>query len=594
MGEIQCQRCPIPSGWPQLTDEQWKRLAPLLPQGTGRHAGETRRQVNGMLYALESGCPWRLLPRQFGTPDAVEKRFRRWAANGVFRSAYATLYPADELSRGRTIIIDGSYAKAHPDAMGARLVQSVPDCSSSCLHQCPRLRPWDCPATEAIGNTDGGLNTNIVIAVNRNGQLVDWILLPGNAPESTAMELLLAGLRPALVVADAIHDNDEIREMLKQRNIDAAIANLPQRNPPYPRHPAIRSQHVADNYFAELKEFRRVATRYEKTAVSFDAVIALAVLWIALRKDYPARPGTAGQQSNSVPTRARDRKIAPECQNCPIPADWPQLTDERWERLAPQLPQASGLRAEETRRQVNGMLYVLESGCPWRLLPPQFGTPDAAEKRFRRWTAKAVFRRAYATLYPADGLSRGRTIIIGSDYAKVHKSAAGARLDRYRHCCGLWCPIKCPSKRPPDCPKRNAIAKTAGGFNTKIVIAVNEAGQLVEWRLLAGTAPEWHTLPDLLDGSLPAVVVANVTWDVESVRSSLRTRGIAGAIPNRPQRNPPYPSHPAIRLQHVADKCFAKLNHFRRVATRYEKTVESYDAVIALAALWIALQRDCP
>ena len=118
MVQTQCLNCPIPEGWPQVTDEQWARVAPHLPQGAGRRAEATRRQFDGMLYALESGCPWHLLPPQFGPPGTAEKRFRRWAADGVLRRAYAALYPPEALAKGRTIIIDGSFAKLHADGLG--------------------------------------------------------------------------------------------------------------------------------------------------------------------------------------------------------------------------------------------------------------------------------------------------------------------------------------------------------------------------------------------------------------------------------------------------------------------------------------------
>ena len=288
MDNYSCPNCLIPDHWPQFTDARWERLAPQLPQGTGRRADTTRRQVDGMLYALETGCAWRLLPTQFGPPDLVETRFRRWSADGVLRRAYAALYPPRRLARGRTVIIDGSYAKVHISAAGARVGRSGQRCQFWCPGWCPSKRPWYCGETQAIGKTRGGINTNIVVAVNDGGQLVDWRLLPGNVPESRATPDLVEVSRPRMVVADEAHDSNRIRWMLKGRNIEAAIRNHPRRKrAPYPWHPALKLQHVADNYFARLKRFRRVATRYEKTYEGYDAMIALAALSIALRQDCP-------------------------------------------------------------------------------------------------------------------------------------------------------------------------------------------------------------------------------------------------------------------------------------------------------------------
>lgn len=241
-----------------------------------------------MLYVLEAGEAWKLLPTQFGPRDLVETRFERWVPARVLRRAYHTLYPRDALANGRLIVIDGSYAKAHKSASGARRGRSGQPCTLWCPEQCPPKRPWYCPETQAIGKTRGGPNTNVVIAVNDEGRLVDWTLLAGNVKEWHAMFRLLEGIQPAVVVADDIHDNNWIRRVLENRRIDGAIPNHPRRTVNrYPWHPAIRKQHLADNYFSALKGFRRVATRYDKTAEAYDAWIALAALYIALRKDYP-------------------------------------------------------------------------------------------------------------------------------------------------------------------------------------------------------------------------------------------------------------------------------------------------------------------
>ena len=280
-----CPNCRIPDWWPRFSDAEWERLAPLLPQGTGRRSDTTRLQVDAMRYSLEAGEAWKLLPTQYGPYQLVETRFRRWAADGVFRRAYHTLYPPPELANGRLVVVDGSYSKAHRAAAGARIDRTV-RCDLWCPLQCPPKRYWYCPRLQAIGMTRGGRNTNIVVAVNDDRQLVTWKLLPGNAPESKAMPTLLQGILPAVVVADDVHDNNITRRMLAKRGILGAIPNHPRRTRnKYPHHPAIRKQHLADNYFADLKAFRRVATRYEKTAQAFDEMIALAALAIALRQD---------------------------------------------------------------------------------------------------------------------------------------------------------------------------------------------------------------------------------------------------------------------------------------------------------------------
>jgi transposase len=73
----------------ELTDSQWKRLRPLLPPqkpptGTGRPAKEHRTVLEGMLWVLRTGAPWRDLPLRFGSWETVSSRFYRWRWAGVW------------------------------------------------------------------------------------------------------------------------------------------------------------------------------------------------------------------------------------------------------------------------------------------------------------------------------------------------------------------------------------------------------------------------------------------------------------------------------------------------------------------------------
>ena len=108
-----------------LTDEQFARLAPLLPPekpATGRPNHDHRRIVNGILWRLKTGCPWRDLPKRYGKWATVYSRFRRWQRAGVWDRVLAALQ-ADgdakgDLDWGRHFV-DGTTIRAHPHAAGA-------------------------------------------------------------------------------------------------------------------------------------------------------------------------------------------------------------------------------------------------------------------------------------------------------------------------------------------------------------------------------------------------------------------------------------------------------------------------------------------
>ena len=73
-----------------LTDAQWERIAPLLPGkkgDPGRSGDDNRRSLEGILWIVRTGAPWRDLPDVFGNWFTVWKRFRRWALKGVLEKS---------------------------------------------------------------------------------------------------------------------------------------------------------------------------------------------------------------------------------------------------------------------------------------------------------------------------------------------------------------------------------------------------------------------------------------------------------------------------------------------------------------------------
>jgi transposase len=102
----------------------------------------------------------------------------------------------------------------------------------------------------------------------------------GDAPQAAA---LLGEDRPGAVLADAAYDADHFRTTLARIGALAVIPNNPSRAQKYPldRH-LYKERHLVECCFSKLKQFRRVATRYEKTARNYFAVVTLAatVLWL--------------------------------------------------------------------------------------------------------------------------------------------------------------------------------------------------------------------------------------------------------------------------------------------------------------------------
>ena len=106
------------STMPLLTDEQWARIEPLLPPlkgPMGKPMRPHRPVVEGAIYRLKFGIPWRCLPPQFGAWQTVHRRHYRWSTDGTWDRVLAALQ-VDADSRGEldwAVSVDSTVARVH-------------------------------------------------------------------------------------------------------------------------------------------------------------------------------------------------------------------------------------------------------------------------------------------------------------------------------------------------------------------------------------------------------------------------------------------------------------------------------------------------
>jgi transposase len=115
-----------------LSDRQWTRLRPLLPPQkprTGRPANDHRTVLNGILWLLRTGSPWRALPERYGSWKTASSRFYRWRRAGVWDRILSELQRrADVEGRldWRLHFVDSTVVRAHQHAAGAKGGTRVP------------------------------------------------------------------------------------------------------------------------------------------------------------------------------------------------------------------------------------------------------------------------------------------------------------------------------------------------------------------------------------------------------------------------------------------------------------------------------------
>jgi len=128
------------------------------------------------------------------------------------------------------------------------------------------------------------LSTKIHVATDALGNPVRWQLTGGEVHDITQAPALIAGFTTQQVIADKGYDSDAFIACIAAAGAHAVIpARKTRREPrPYDRD-AYRERHLIECFFNRLKQFRRIATRYEKLARNFLSMLnlAMAYIWLA-------------------------------------------------------------------------------------------------------------------------------------------------------------------------------------------------------------------------------------------------------------------------------------------------------------------------
>ena len=135
-----------------------------------------------------------------------------------------------------------------------------------------------------MGRSRGGFGSKIHVAVNGLGLPVQVMLTAGQAADVTQAEALIEGKKAEVVIGDKGYDSDKLVRRIRARGAEAVIP--PKSNRKQPRHydtNRYKDRNLAERFWALAKQYRRVATRYEKTARNYLGFVHLVAIMVLLR-----------------------------------------------------------------------------------------------------------------------------------------------------------------------------------------------------------------------------------------------------------------------------------------------------------------------
>lgn len=246
-----------------LSDTVWKNLEGALRRSGAHLTRATRSTVEAILWRARTGAPWRDLPEEFGPWKTTFSRFNRWAKCGRIVAIFDLLKVDVD---GEWQCLDATVIRVHQHAAGARG-----------------------RGDEAVGKSRGGRTTKLHALCDANGNPTRLVVTPGQTSDSKIAPLLLSAIEEdtGAIIADRAYDAAFLRDAIKIRGalpvIPFRTCTQEGRRAGYDRD-LYKLRHLVENLFCRLKNFRAVATRYEKTARNYLATVVFVatLLWAQL------------------------------------------------------------------------------------------------------------------------------------------------------------------------------------------------------------------------------------------------------------------------------------------------------------------------
>lgn len=243
-----------------ITDEAWVEMLNFFK--THPHVyvvceNKLKRFIEAVYWIARTGAQWRMLPDKYGYWNAVFKRFNDWVKKNVWKDLMEFCVKEPDLEY---VMIDSTIVRAHA-------------CSAGIGKQ----------PVQGLGRSKGGFTSKIHAKVDALGNPLKFSVTPGQESDFTQANFMLGATCKSYILCDKGYDSDAFRnQIIAQENIPVIPGRKGRKEQiEYDKH-IYKERSLIENFFAKIKHYRRLFSRFDKSVESFMAYLYFvgAIIWL--------------------------------------------------------------------------------------------------------------------------------------------------------------------------------------------------------------------------------------------------------------------------------------------------------------------------
>jgi transposase len=218
----------------------------------------------------------------------------------------------------------------------------------------------------------------------------------------------------------------------------------------------------------------------------------------------------------------------------------------------------------QCKKFVEAIFWMARTGAQWRELPEKYGKWNSVFSRFNSWAKKQIWEKLFDFCSENPDLEY---VMIDATIVRAHACAAGYGNQELE-----------------------GLGRSVGGFSTKIHAKVDALGNPLRFIVTAGQRSDITQASDLLKSTTESYVLADKGYDSSLLRLKLIEQNCKPVIPSKLNSKNPFKYDKFIyKERHLIECFFSKIKYFRRVFSRFDKSVRNFSAFLAFvgACIWL-------